>query len=170
MDWSPTTTNNEKQMKVTSYCELEAQFSLITAACYPPILASTLEKLRSAPEKLITQWAIVHKCCRAMLVQQIISSLEYDTDALEVLTICCRTKELRDEALSVNSTILDKFLKLAIASDRDYEKYSQICFSLLSHDLPSTTLVPSSLATFIIDHVVPHLYVLKCTGFINSWR
>ncbi|KAK9238301.1 hypothetical protein V1525DRAFT_418756 [Lipomyces kononenkoae] len=157
MDWSPTAAAYDKPRNLTSYGELEAQFNLVTDACYPPLLASTLEKLLSTSEEFVTQWATAHKCCRTKLVQQIITALEYDINALEVLTICCRSKELRDEALSINPTMLDKFLTLAMASDRDYEKFSPICFSLLSHDLPPTILPPSSLSTFIRDHVVQKL-------------
>ncbi|KAI9769435.1 MAG: hypothetical protein M1840_004137 [Geoglossum simile] len=101
---------------------------------------------READACLLELWALSHQCEIEALASVVIDSLSWCPFAAPVLETLVTTERLRSAILHQRPALLDALLKKAVISQQNFEKYSQICVSMLSAPLPVP--VPVSLGPF----------------------
>src|SRR5579862_4382421 len=101
---------------------------------------------REAGVSLLELWALSHRCEIETLASVVIDSLSWCPYAASMLEILANTEGLRNAILRQRPTLLDALLKKAVVSRQSFERYSQICVSMLS--APLLVPVPVSLGPF----------------------
>jgi hypothetical protein len=101
---------------------------------------------REAGVRVLELWALSHRCEIETLASVVIDSLSWCPFAALVLENIATTEGLRNAILHQRPTLLDALLKKAAVSQESFEKYSQICVSMLSAPLKAP--VPVSLGPF----------------------